>query len=163
MLYAKVTVKFVACSDDILIYALQKWEQFSLLHGLSLKKKVFFYQWVFVLDRRIFDLWPLGYCFRHVDLRFRLLGLGVRPLGLRFRPQGLHPRPVGLRLDHWNFVLDYRVFILDQWVFILDHRVFVFKSSFSTHPFKSWTLFRNVLILIVQWVYIVVNFSYVLS
>lgn len=37
----KVTVKFVMCSDNILIYAVQKWEQFSQVYGLSLKKKRF--------------------------------------------------------------------------------------------------------------------------
>ena len=29
-------VEFVAPSDDMLIYALQKWEQFSLVYSLSL-------------------------------------------------------------------------------------------------------------------------------
>ena len=37
-----VTVKFAARSDDILCYALKKWEQFSLVYSLSLKKKWFY-------------------------------------------------------------------------------------------------------------------------
>ena len=77
-----VTVKFVVRSDDILIYALQKWEQFSLVYSLSLKKKN---------------------GFRPVGLRFRPAGLRFRPVGLRFRPAGLRFRPAGLR---WVFVFD---------------------------------------------------------
>jgi len=74
----KVTVKFVAHSDDILIYALQKWEQFSLVYILSLKKK-----------------------------GFRPVGLSLRPVGLCFRPQGLRFRPVGLRSSVFIFYTSY--------------------------------------------------------
>ena len=35
----QANVKFIARSDDILISALQKWDQFSLVCSISLKKK----------------------------------------------------------------------------------------------------------------------------
>ena len=70
----KATVKFAARSDDILIYALQKRKQYSLVYSLSWRKKGFR---------------PLGLRFRPVGLRFRPVGLRFRPVGLRFRLQGL--------------------------------------------------------------------------
>jgi len=65
----KATVKFAARSDDILIYALQKRKQFSLVYSLSWRKKK--------------GLRPVGLCFRPVGLRFRPVGLRFRPVGLR--------------------------------------------------------------------------------
>ena len=56
----KVTVTFVTCSSNILIYVLQKWEQLSLGYSVSLKNKGF----------------------RPQGLRFRLVSLHLRPQGL---------------------------------------------------------------------------------
>ena len=85
----KATVKFAARSDDILIYALQKRKQFSLVYSLSWRKKK--------------GLRPVGLRFRSVGLRFRPVGLRFRPVGLGFRPVGLRFRPQGLRSSVFVF------------------------------------------------------------
>lgn len=101
-----VTVKLVARSDDILIYALQKWKHFSLVCSLSLKKR-FLEQWVFVLDQWVFVL----------DHRVFVLDQWVFVLDHRV-----------FALDQWVFVLDHRVFVLDSWVFVLDQWVLGLRS-----------------------------------
>ena len=95
----KVSVKFVTPS---MLYA-KKWEQFSLVWSLSLKKKGF--RPVGLRFRpqclrfRPVDLRfrLVGLCFRLVGLCFGLVGLCVRLVGLRFRPQCLRFRQVDLR------------------------------------------------------------------
>ena len=101
----KATVKFVARSDDILIYALQKWDQwvfvldqwvFVLDHKVFvLDHRVFvFDQWVFVLDQWVFVLDHKVFVLVHrvfvLDqwvfvLDHRVFGLRSSFLGLRFR------------------------------------------------------------------------------